>query len=134
MRYVAYIFFFFWYKFWKNQNLIFLDSFPGVGFGNVSLDFGNIDEFRKKQKLEIFVAFGCGRIEGFTRRVRDSLRLWVLLDVLLQKQDFMTADLNVCIYLLSMYVHAHMYHGVCVEATGHLRELVLSFCHVDSKD
>lgn len=35
------------------SNLIFPDSFPGVGFGNVTLDFDSIGEFRKKQVEEI---------------------------------------------------------------------------------
>lgn len=35
------------------SNLIFPDSFPGVGFGNVTLDFDSIGEFMKKQVEEI---------------------------------------------------------------------------------
>lgn len=37
------------------------------------------------------------------------------LGVLLQKQNSMSADLNVCVYLVRMCVHAHTCHGSHVE-------------------
>lgn len=37
------------------------------------------------------------------------------LGVLLQKQSSMSADLNVCVYLARMCVHAHTCHGSHVE-------------------
>lgn len=127
------------YKFWRSQNQVFLNSFPGGGFGDLSLDCDSVAQqvsLGRSRGWTVAVAevvVGIGEwLAGLKSRSSSPVpRPW--LDSCRRNR---TSGLQTQMFVLTCYksVSVRTDTSAYLEVTWHLMDLVFFFHHVDSRD